>query len=69
MKPTFSVVAKAHFRLPKANGIFTLTDAIELLELGLVDALHKLDQYALNGCYASLELFYSLGWESKAQWL
>ena len=39
---TFSVVTEAHLRLAKANGVFPLTDAIELLKLGLVDALNKI---------------------------
>lgn len=40
MDITFSIVAEAHLGLAKTNGIFALGDAIELLELGLVDALH-----------------------------
>lgn len=38
---TFSVVAEAHLRLAKADGVFALANAIELLELGLVDALER----------------------------
>lgn len=36
---TFSVITEAHLRLPKADGVFALANAIELLKLGLVDAL------------------------------
>lgn len=38
---TFSVVAEAHLGLTEANGVFALADAIELLELCLVDALQN----------------------------
>jgi hypothetical protein len=37
---TLAVVAEGHLCLAEANGVFSLRDAIELLELGLVDALH-----------------------------
>ena len=37
---TLAVVAEGHLGLAKANGVFALRDAIELLELCLVDALH-----------------------------
>lgn len=36
---TFSVVAEAHLGLAEANGVLALADAVELLELCLVDAL------------------------------
>ena len=39
---TFSVITEAHLRLAKANGVFALRDAIELLELCLVDTLMRL---------------------------
>jgi hypothetical protein len=39
MPLTFSVVAEAHLSLAEANGVLALADAIELLELCLVDAL------------------------------
>jgi hypothetical protein len=38
--PTFSIVAEAHLGLPKANCVFALADAIELLQLGLVNTLY-----------------------------
>ena len=38
---TFSVVAEAHLGLAEANGIFALANAIEFLELCLVDALGR----------------------------
>lgn len=38
---TLAVVAKGHFGLAEADGVFALGDAIELLELCLVDALEK----------------------------
>ena len=38
---TFSIIAEAHLSLAKANGIFPLTNAIELLEFCLVDALEE----------------------------
>jgi hypothetical protein len=40
MSLTFSVVAEAHLGLAETNGVLALADAIELLELCLVDALH-----------------------------
>jgi len=36
---TLTIVAKGHLGLAKADGVFALRDAIELLELSLVDAL------------------------------
>lgn len=41
---TFAVIAEAHPGLPKTNGVFSLADAIELLELCLVHALWEWDQ-------------------------
>jgi hypothetical protein len=38
---TFSVIAETHFGLSKTNCVFPLTNAIELLELCLINALHK----------------------------
>ena len=38
---TFTVVAEGHPGLAETNGVLASGDAIELLELGLVDALHK----------------------------
>ena len=40
-KLTFAVVAERHLRLSETNGVLALGDAIELLELGLVDALRR----------------------------
>jgi hypothetical protein len=37
---TFAVVAEGHLGLAETNGVFALGNAIELLELCLVDALH-----------------------------
>lgn len=39
---TFSIIAEAHLRLAKTNGILALADAIELLEFCLVDTLSAL---------------------------
>jgi hypothetical protein len=36
---TLTVVAEGHLGLAEADGIFALRDAIELLKLGLVNAL------------------------------
>ena len=38
-KLTLTVVTEGHLRLAKANRVLSLRDAIELLELGLVNAL------------------------------
>jgi hypothetical protein len=38
-KLTLTVVAERHLRLAKTNSVLSLGDAIELLELGLVNAL------------------------------
>jgi hypothetical protein len=37
---TLAVIAEAHLGLAETNGVFSGTDAIVLLELGLVDALN-----------------------------
>jgi hypothetical protein len=37
---TLTIVTEGHLGLAEANGVFALGDAIELLEVGLVDALH-----------------------------
>lgn len=39
MVRTLAVVAEAHLGLAETNGILASANAIELLELGLVDAL------------------------------
>jgi hypothetical protein len=41
---TFSVVAEAHLGLAETNGVLAGADAIELLELCLVDALQASGQ-------------------------
>lgn len=38
---TLTVVAEAHLGLAEANSVLASTDAIVLLELGLVDTLEK----------------------------
>lgn len=38
---TFPVIAKAHFGLSQANGVFPSANTIELLEFGLFDALYN----------------------------
>jgi hypothetical protein len=38
---TLAVVAEGHLGLAEANRVFALGDAIELLELRLIDALHS----------------------------
>lgn len=40
-KLTLAVVAKGHLGLAETNGVFSLGDAIELLKLGLVNALWR----------------------------
>lgn len=40
MRITFSIITESHSRLAQTNCVFAFTDAIELLELGLIDALH-----------------------------
>jgi hypothetical protein len=37
---TLAVIAERHLGLAETNRVFALGDAIELLEFGLVDALH-----------------------------
>jgi hypothetical protein len=44
---TFSVVAEAHLGLAEANGVLAGADAIELLELCLVDALQSSGQRSM----------------------
>jgi len=41
---TFSVVAEAHLGLAEANGVLALADAIELLEICLVNALEAVSK-------------------------
>jgi hypothetical protein len=48
VQSTFSVIAEAHLGLAEADCIFPLADAIELLELGLIDALHIESVHALH---------------------
>jgi hypothetical protein len=36
---TFTVIAEAHLGLAEANGIFALANAVEFLQLSLIDAL------------------------------
>lgn len=36
---TFSIVAEAHLGLPKTNGVFSLRNSIEFLQLGLINTL------------------------------
>jgi hypothetical protein len=36
---TFAIIAEAHLGLAEANGVFALTNAIEFLQLSLIDAL------------------------------
>jgi hypothetical protein len=38
---TLTIVAEGHLGLAETNGVLASGDAIELLELGLVDALHE----------------------------
>jgi hypothetical protein len=38
----FSVVAEAHFGLSEANGIFSLADTVEFLQICLIDTLNIL---------------------------
>ena len=37
---TFSIITEAHPSLSKANGVFSLRDAIELFQLGLFNTLY-----------------------------
>ena len=39
MVPTLTVVAEGHLGLAQTNGVLARSDAIELLEFSLVDAL------------------------------
>lgn len=43
---TLAVIAEGHFGLAEANSVFALGDAIELLKLGLVDALQRELEYS-----------------------
>lgn len=63
---TFAVVAERHLGLAEANCVLALRDAIELLKLGLVDALKrgKLERSAM----ARQQHLDSPGWGSTAQW-
>lgn len=70
--PTFAVVAETHLGLAEANGVFTLADAIEGLQVGLVDTLRRRDAVSI----AVLKLSWANkrgrgipGWGSKALWL
>jgi hypothetical protein len=67
---TFSVVAEAHLGLAEANGVLAGADAIELLELCLVDALQSSGQRSmLLERRAIIWLGTKLpGWARKAQW-
>ena len=69
MSLTFSVVAEAHLGLAETNGVLALADAIELLELGLVDALQASRQPPMA---LEREMFGRAvnlpGWGRTAQW-
>lgn len=47
---TFAVIAEAHPGLPETNGILSLTDAIEFLELCLFHALQDWNQLSTGDC-------------------
>lgn len=54
---TFSVVAEAHLRLAKANGVFACANAIELLKFCLIDALcTQLAMFCFLLCSNGLEV-------------
>jgi hypothetical protein len=67
---TFSVVAEAHLGLAETNGVLAGADAIELLELCLVDALQSSGQRSM---LLERRAIFWLGtklpdWARKAQW-
>lgn len=39
---TFTVITEAHLGLAETNGVLSFANAIELLQLRLVDALHSI---------------------------
>jgi hypothetical protein len=67
---TLSVVAEAHLGLAEANGVLAGADAIELLELCLVDALQAFSQRAV--LLVKISNFWIKanlpGWGRTAQW-
>lgn len=77
---TFAVVAERHLGLAETNRVLALGDAIELFELGLVDALQRdwLDTGPGRGGDAwqakgkavagGWRGCYVPGWGSRAQW-
>ena len=64
---TFSVVAEAHLGLAETNGVLAGADAIELLELCLVDALQVFRQPRIM-FMRHMELSEFLG-HAKLTWL
>jgi len=71
---TFPVIAEAHLGLAKTNCVLPLTDAIELLELALVDTLQ---QFVLAwSSWKEAQLIWcrdrgrenAPGWENTTQW-
>jgi hypothetical protein len=63
---TLTVVAEGHLSLAEANGVFALGDAIELFQLGLVDALHILSVGVVNKAAGNSSLLQRLVWCSLA---
>jgi hypothetical protein len=75
---TLAVVAEGHLGLAETNGVLALRDAIELLELSLVNALQRdwsEGKVAIGGREGPRPSVASAwrgsdipGWGSKAQW-
>jgi len=67
---TLTVITEAHLLLAETNGVFSLTDAIVLLQLGLVNALEDVLVFASNDSIALDEEIqgYKPGKGSRPQW-
>lgn len=74
-KLTLAVIAEGHLGLAETNGVFALGDAIKLLKLCLVDALHNMSGGVVKKavgrakrCCCACSVVHLPGWGSKAQW-
>jgi hypothetical protein len=74
---TFAVIAEAHLGLAEADRVFARTDAIELLELGLLDILGGSKLSAMSGkrgssaaarAGAKEQRKHAPGWGSRSRW-
>ena len=65
---TLAVITEAHLSLSETNGVLSSGYTVELLELGLVDALYTIVSIPLQAVSPLRLAPNSLGWGNTAQW-